>query len=171
VVGSDGFGFAQNKNRHEKLVHIGYVIIGDDSEIGACNTIDRGTLGITRIGCGVKTDNQDHIAHNVEIGDNTLLVAQVGIAGSTCIGSNVIIAGKSGVTGHISIGDNTIVGPFTGVFSDVSENQVVTGIPHLPHTKWKRMVSIISRLPEMRKKIFSIDKRLKDIEIQNKRSE
>ncbi|MCW8801482.1 MAG: UDP-3-O-(3-hydroxymyristoyl)glucosamine N-acyltransferase, partial [Desulfobacter sp.] len=86
VIGSDGFGFVQDGHAHAKLVHTGFVHIGDCCEIGACNTIDRGTLGITRIGNGVKTDNQVHIAHNVKIGDNTLVVAQVGIAGSTTIG-------------------------------------------------------------------------------------
>lgn len=171
VIGSDGFGFAQNKDKHEKIIHIGYVIIGDDAEIGACNTIDRGTLGITRVGCGVKTDNQVHIAHNVEIGDNTLIVAQVGIAGSTLIGNNVIIAGKAGISGHITVGNNTIIGPCAGVISDVPDNQIVSGIPQMDHRKWLKMNSILARLPEMRKKIFSFDKRLKDIELQNKRLE
>lgn len=171
VIGSDGFGFAQDENKHQKLIHIGYVTIGDDTEIGACNTIDRGTLGMTKIGCGVKTDNQVHIAHNVTIGDHTLLVAQVGIAGSTSIGKNVIIAGKSGVTGHIHVGDNAIVGPYSGVYEDVPENQIVSGIPHMPHNKWLRMTRIIARLPEMRKKLFALEKKFKLSEQQNKRTE
>lgn len=171
VIGSDGFGFAQNGKKHHKLIHIGYVSIGDDTEIGACNTIDRGTLGVTQIGCGVKTDNQVHIAHNVKVGDHTLIVAQVGIAGSTHIGENVIIAGKAAITGHIKVGNNSIIGPCAGVISDVPENEIVSGIPHMPHRKWLKMNSISARLPDMRKKIFSIEKRLKNIEHQNKRTE
>jgi len=168
VIGSDGFGFVQNFDKHEKIIHTGYVHIGDYVEIGACNTIDRGTLGKTVIGNGVKTDNLVHIAHNVKIGDNTLIVAQVGIAGSAKVGKNVIIAGKAGITGHIKIGDGSIVGPYSAVHSNVPENEIVSGIPHMPHGRWRRVVSIISRLPEMRKKLFSFDKRLKDLENKTK---
>jgi len=164
VIGSDGFGFTQDAGTHEKINHIGYVCIGNNVEIGACNTIDRGTLGMTIIGNGVKTDNLVHIAHNVKIGDNTLIVAQVGIAGSTRIGNNVIIAGKAGITGHVTIGDNCIVGPFAGVYSDVPENQIVSGVPHMPHNLWRKVVRIITRLPEMRKALFSFEKRLKNLE-------
>ncbi|MBU8848618.1 MAG: UDP-3-O-(3-hydroxymyristoyl)glucosamine N-acyltransferase [Desulfobacterales bacterium] len=167
VIGSDGFGFAQNFGKHEKIIHTGYVHIGDDVEIGACNTIDRGTLGMTVIGNGVKTDNLVHIAHNVKIGDNTLIVAQVGIAGSTKVGRNVIIAGNASITGHIKIGDGSIVGPCAGVCSDVPENKIVSGMPHMPHVRWRKVVNIISRLPEMRKKLFSFERRLKDLENKN----
>ena len=171
VIGSDGFGFAQDSNEHRKLIHTGYVSIGDDAEIGACNTIDRGTLGTTIIGNGVKTDNLVHIAHNVKIGDNTLIVAQVGIAGSTTVGRNVIIAGKAGISGHIKIGDGAIIGPYSGVHSNVGEKEVVSGVPHMPHTLWRKVVSILVRLPEMRKTLFSFEKRLKEIEKMNKQTE
>ena len=164
TIGSDGFGFAQNHESHEKIVHTGYVKIGNSVEIGAGNTIDRGTLGTTMIGDGVKTDNLVHIAHNVKVGKNTLIVAQVGIAGSTKIGKNVIIAGKAGISGHLSIGDGSIVGPYAGVHSNVPENEIVSGFPHMPHKLWRKVVSIISRLPEMRKKIFSFEKRIKALE-------
>ncbi len=167
VIGSDGFGFTQSSDTHEKIIHTGYVHIGDHVEIGACNTIDRGTLGMTVIGNGVKTDNLVHIAHNVKIGDNTLIVAQVGIAGSSTVGKNVIIAGKAGISGHIKIGNGSIVGPYAGVHSDVGENKIVSGIPHMPHGRWRKVVSIISRLPEMRKKLFSFEKRLKELENKN----
>jgi UDP-3-O-[3-hydroxymyristoyl] glucosamine N-acyltransferase len=167
VIGSDGFGFTQNSGKHEKIIHTGYVHIGDHVEIGACNTIDRGTLGTTVIGNGVKTDNLVHIAHNVKIGDNSLIVAQVGIAGSATVGKNVIIAGKAGISGHITIGDGSIVGPYAGVHSDVAENDIVSGIPQMPHGRWRKVVSIISRLPEMRKKLFSFEKRLKALENKN----
>ncbi|MBA3010393.1 MAG: UDP-3-O-(3-hydroxymyristoyl)glucosamine N-acyltransferase [Proteobacteria bacterium] len=171
VIGSDGYGFTQTGGTHEKLVHTGHVKIGNHVEIGACNTIDRGTLGVTSIGNGVKTDNLVHIAHNVKIGDNTLVVAQVGIAGSTCIGKNVILAGKAGISGHLTIGDSVIVGPSAGVTSDVPENQIVSGLPHMPHKTWLKVVNIISRLPEMRKKIFSFEKRLKDLETKSEKME
>jgi len=168
VIGSDGFGFAQLTDTHEKLIHTGYVDIGNNVEIGAGNTIDRGTLGTTVIGNGVKTDNLVHIAHNVKIGDNTLIVAQVGIAGSAVIGKNVIIAGKSGVSGHIKIGNGSIIGPFSGVYDDVAENKIVSGLPHMPHKRWRKVVAIVSRLPEIRKKIFSFEKRLKALENKKK---
>lgn len=167
IIGSDGFGFDQNFDKHEKIIHTGFVDIGNHVEIGACNTIDRGTFGTTVIGNGVKTDNLVHIAHNVKIGENTLIVAQVGIAGSAKVGKNVIIAGKAGITGHIKIGDGSIVGPFAGVHSNVSENEIVSGVPHMPHSRWRKVVSIISRLPEMRKKLFSFEKRLKNLENKN----
>ncbi len=164
TIGSDGFGFVQNNEIHEKIIHTGYVQIGNRVEIGACNTIDRGTLGTTRIGNGVKTDNLVHIAHNVKVGENTLIVGQAGIAGSTTIGKNVIIAGRAAISGHITIGDGAIVGPYAGVHSSVAENQIVSGIPHMPHKQWRKVVSIISRLPEMRKSIFSFEKRIKSLE-------
>ncbi|HKJ97517.1 MAG TPA: UDP-3-O-(3-hydroxymyristoyl)glucosamine N-acyltransferase [Desulfotignum sp.] len=164
VIGSDGYGFVQNAGAHVKLSHTGHVRIGDHAEIGACNTIDRGTLGITCIGAGVKTDNQVHIAHNVTIGDNTLVVAQAAIAGSTRVGKNVIIAGKAGISGHLTIGDNVIVGPYAGVSSSVPENQIVSGIPHMPHKTWLKVVNIISRLPGMRKTLLSLEKRLHSLE-------
>ncbi len=171
VIGSDGYGFAQNEGTHEKLIHTGHVIIGNHVEIGACNTIDRGTLGVTNLGNGVKTDNLVHIAHNVKIGDNTLVVAQVGIAGSTSIGKNVIIAGKAGISGHLNIGDSVIVGPYAGVSKDVPENQIVSGIPHMPHKNWLKISNIIPRLPEMRKKLFSFEKRIKDLESKSEQTE
>lgn len=161
VIGSDGFGFTQSAERHEKIVHTGFVQIGDRVEIGACNTIDRGTLGKTRIGNGVKTDNLVHIAHNVEIGDNTLIVAQVGIAGSSRLGKNVIVAGKSGISGHINIGDNAIIGPYSGVHSDVKSGSIVSGIPQIPHEKWRQVAAILPRLPEMRKKLLWAERVIK----------
>lgn len=168
VIGSDGYGFVQDGGTHTKLSHTGYVEIGDQAEIGACNTIDRGTLGITRIGSGVKTDNQVHIAHNVKIGDNSLIVAQVGIAGSTHIGKNVILAGKAGISGHLTIGDNVIVGPYAGVSGNVPDGEVVSGIPHQPHRHWLKVANTIGRLPGMRKALLSLEKRMKQLERQHR---
>jgi UDP-3-O-[3-hydroxymyristoyl] glucosamine N-acyltransferase len=167
VIGSDGFGFTPISNTHEKIIHTGYVNIGNNVEIGACNTIDRGTLGMTILENGVKTDNLVHIAHNVKIRENTLVVAQVGIAGSTTVGRNVIIAGKAGIAGHINIGDGAIIGPYSGVHSDVPANEIVSGIPQMPHHRWRKVVAVIARLPEMRKNLFNFEKRLKRLENKN----
>ena len=171
VIGSDGFGFTPADGGHEKLPHTGHVEIGNHVEIGACNTIDRGTLGTTTLGNGVKTDNQVHIAHNVKIGDNTLVVAQVGIAGSATIGKNVILAGKSAVSGHLSVGDGTIVGPWTGVSGDVEPGQIVSGVPHMPHKTWLKSANIISRLPGMRKALLALERRVAAMERNTDKSE
>ncbi len=164
VIGSDGFGFTPDNDRHEKIPHAGFVQIDDNVEIGACNTIDRGTFGRTWIGKGAKTDNLVHIAHNVVIGKNTLVVAQVGIAGSTKIGNNVIIAGKAGISGHLTIGDYSIVGPGAGVLSDVEQGKIVSGAPGMPHKLWLKVASILPKLPDIRKKLFSLERRLKKCE-------
>jgi UDP-3-O-[3-hydroxymyristoyl] glucosamine N-acyltransferase len=142
VLGSDGFGFAPRAGRWEKIPHLGTVEIGDDVEIGAGCTIDRGTFGITRIGHGVKLDDQVHIAHNVSIGDHTLLVAKVGISG------------------HIRIGDGVRVGPMSGVAQNVADGQVVSGSPEMPHGLWLRVQRILPRLPEMRRRIQALERRL-----------
>lgn len=164
TIGSDGFGFTQNDQVHEKMIHAGYVCIGDNVEIGACNTIDRGTFGKTWIKNGVKTDNLVHIAHNVVIDENSLLTAQVAIAGSSKIGKNVIIAGRGGVAGHLTIGDNSIIGPMAGVLTDVLPNEIVSGMPQMPHKLWLKISRIILRLPELRKKLFSLERRMEKIE-------
>lgn len=164
VIGSDGFGFTPALLGHEKIPHRGVVEIGDDVEIGAGNTIDRGTMGKTCIGNGVKTDNQVHIAHNVTIGDHTLVVAQAGVAGSTTIGRNVIIAGKAGVSGHLHIGDGAVVGPFAGVARNVPPGDVVSGVPDMPHKKWLKVGTLLPRLPEMRRLLLSLERKVKEIE-------
>ncbi|MCP3899629.1 MAG: UDP-3-O-(3-hydroxymyristoyl)glucosamine N-acyltransferase [Desulfobacteraceae bacterium] len=164
VIGSDGFGFTQHNQKHEKMIHAGNVCIGDNVEIGACNTIDRGTFGKTWLKNGVKTDNLVHIAHNVIIDENSLVIAQAGIAGSSTIGKNVIIAGRSGISGHITIGDNSIVGPGAGVLNDVPPNKIVSGIPEVPHKLWLKISRILPRLPELRKKLFSLERRMEKIE-------
>ncbi|MGB9499936.1 MAG: UDP-3-O-(3-hydroxymyristoyl)glucosamine N-acyltransferase [Dissulfuribacterales bacterium] len=160
VIGSDGFGFVPNGERHYKIPQLGIVRIDDNVEIGACNTIDRATFGKTWIKQGVKTDNHIQIGHNVVIGENTLIVAQVGIAGSTTIGKNVILAGQAGVGGHLSIGDRVTVGPQAGVTRSVADGEVVSGTPEMPHRLWLRVSQIIPRLPELKKKIADLEKRL-----------
>jgi len=164
VIGSDGFGFAPDGNRYHKIPQIGTVHIDDDVEIGANNTIDRGALGTTWLKRGVKTDNLVHIAHNVVVGEDTLLVAQVGISGSTTIGKHVTLAGQVGVVGHLEIGDNTIVGAKTGVSGSVPADTVVSGYPHMPHRQWLKSSRCFPLLPEMRKTLKHLEERMKQVE-------
>jgi UDP-3-O-[3-hydroxymyristoyl] glucosamine N-acyltransferase len=165
VIGSDGFGFAPDGECYHKIPHTGIVQIDDDVEIGANNTIDRGTFGKTYIGRGVKTDNLVHVAHNVSVGDNTVLVAQVGISGSVTIGKNAILAGQAGVAGHLTIGDGATVGPKTGVGKPVPDGQIVSaGIPEMPHRLWLRVVRMIPKLPEFGKRLAKLEKKLKRLE-------
>lgn len=164
VIGSDGFGYAPDGKMYHKITHTGMVQIDDDVEIGAGNTIDRGTFGKTWIRKGVKTDNLVHIAHNVVVGEHTVLVAQSGIAGSVTIGKHVILAGQAAISGHVDIGDNVIIGARAGVAKSIPSGQVVSGAPEMPHKTWLRVQSIIPRLPEIKKKIDELEKRLKKIE-------
>jgi UDP-3-O-[3-hydroxymyristoyl] glucosamine N-acyltransferase len=164
VIGSDGFGFAPDGKKYYKIPHTGIVRIDDDVEIGAGNTIDRATFGKTWIKSGVKTDNLVHIAHNVTVGENTVLVAQVGISGSVTIGKNAILAGQAGVAGHLTIGDNVTVGGQAGVAKSVPSGQIVSGTFAMPHQLWLRVQRILPKLPEVKKKLEEIEKRLKKIE-------
>jgi len=165
VIGSDGFGFAPDGRCYHKIPHTGIVQIDDDVEIGAGNTIDRATFGKTRIGRGVKTDNLVHLAHNVKVGENTVLVAQVGISGSVTIGKNAILAGQAGVAGHLTIGDGATVGPQTGVGKPVPDGQIVSsGIPEMPHRLWLRVQRLIPKLPEFSKRLAGLEKKLKKFE-------
>jgi UDP-3-O-[3-hydroxymyristoyl] glucosamine N-acyltransferase len=164
VIGSDGFGFASDGKTYYKIPHIGIVQIEDDVEIGAGNTIDRATFGKTLIKRGVKTDNLVQIAHNVTVGEDTILVAQVGIAGSTTIGKHVVVAGQVAIAGHLSIGDNVTVGGKAGVTKSVPNGEIVSGTPEMPHKLWLRVQRVIPRLPELKKKLLDIEKRLKKIE-------
>ena len=164
VIGGDGFGFIPEDGVYHKVPHLGIVQIDDDVQIGAGNTIDRATYGKTWIQKGVKTDNLIQIAHNVTVGENTLLIAQVGIAGSTTIGRQCILAGQVGVSGHITIGDKVTIGPQSGIAGSVADGAVVTGSPEMPHMQFLRIQRIIARLPEMKKKLGEMEKRLNEIE-------
>lgn len=170
VIGSDGFGFFDDKKKYHKIPQVGIVQIDDDVEIGAVNTIDRATLGKTWIKSGTKTDNLIHIAHNVTIGENSVIAAQTGVAGSTTIGSRAILAGQAGISDHISIGDNVIVGPKSGVTSNLKSNQIVSGNPEMPHKIWLKVNRILPRLPELRRIITQMDKRLRSIEANSKKA-
>ncbi|MDH7500052.1 MAG: UDP-3-O-(3-hydroxymyristoyl)glucosamine N-acyltransferase [candidate division NC10 bacterium] len=165
VLGSDGFGYAKDQEGHyHKIPQIGGVLIEDEVEIGANVTIDRATLGQTRIGRGTKIDNLVQIAHNVEIGQDTILIAQVGIAGSTKLGNRVTLAGQVGLIGHLEIGDDCVVGSQSGVVEDLKPGSVVTGSPAIPHPLFRRMVVSLPRVPEMLKTLRDLKKRLEELE-------
>jgi len=168
VVGGDGFGFARPGLDNIKIPQVGIVQIDDDVEVGANTTIDRGNPGKTWIQKGVKIDNLVQIAHNVVIGENSVVVSQVGIAGSTKLGKSVIIGGQAGLVGHITIGDHVMVGARSGVHDDVPSNQVISGSPHLPHRQWLRVEACVAQLPEMRKTVASLLKRVTELELEIK---
>ena len=153
-IGSDGFGFAQNDDgSYKKIPQTGNVIIGDNVEIGSNSTIDRATLGSTIIHKGVKLDNQIQIAHNVEIGENTAIAAQSGIAGSTKIGRNCMIGGQVGIIGHLKIGDNVKIQAQAGVTSDIKSDSRVTGTPAISYINYNKSYIHFKNLPEIVKKI------------------
>ena len=164
VIGSDGFGYISHEGRHYKVPQIGQVVIEDDVEIGASVTIDRATLGKTWIKRGVKIDNLVQVAHNVVIGEDSIIIAQVGISGSTEIGKGVTLAGQAGLAGHIKIGDKAIVGAKAGVTKSVPPKTVVSGYPARPHAQSKRIEAGISRLPELYKMVQGLKKRIEERE-------
>jgi UDP-3-O-[3-hydroxymyristoyl] glucosamine N-acyltransferase len=160
VIGSDGFGYVQDGGVHRKVPQIGNVIIGDDVEIGANVTIDRGALGPTVIGKGTKIDNLVQIAHNVEIGEGSLVIAQVGIAGSTKFGKYVILAGQAGFAGHLKIGDRVTVSAQSGVMHDIPDGETWLGSPAQPDKQVKRQFIAVQRLPELLKRVAELEKQI-----------
>ncbi|MBW2331395.1 MAG: UDP-3-O-(3-hydroxymyristoyl)glucosamine N-acyltransferase, partial [Deltaproteobacteria bacterium] len=164
VIGSDGFGFASDGDRYYRIPQVGTVRIDDDVEIGACNAIDRATFGRTWIKRGVKTDNLVHIAHNVVVGEDTVLVAQVGISGSVMIGNHAILAGQAGVAEHVTIGNGVTIGPQAGIAKSIQDGQIVSGFPGMPHRLWLKASSIIPKLPDMKKKLRELEKRIEKME-------
>ena len=153
VIGADGFGFAPSTEGYQKIAQIGNVILEDYVEIGANATVDRATMGSTIIRKGVKLDNLVQIAHNVEIGTNTVMAAQCGIAGSTKVGENCMFAGQVGVAGHISIGNNVIIGAQSGVPNSVASNQTILGYPAQNSREFAKQVVMIKKLPELNQTI------------------
>ncbi len=153
VLGSDGYGYVMVDGRHQKVPQVGWVEVGDEAEIGACVTVDRGVLGPTRIGAGTKVDNQCQIAHNVQIGEHCLIVSQSGISGSTKLGDYVTLAGKVGVVGHIEIGARSIVGGNSVVAKSLPEGSFVTGYPARPHREWMEAQAALNRLPKTLKRL------------------
>ena len=162
VIGADGFGYARNGNVHEKIPQTGIVVIEDDVEIGANSTVDRAALEETRIGRGTKIDNLVMVAHNVTVGQASVILSQVGISGSSRIGNGVVLAGQVGVVGHIDIGDGSMVGAKSGVSHSLSEGSQVSGIPAIPHTTWLRAVAAFKKLPDMVKEFREFQRRSKN---------
>jgi UDP-3-O-[3-hydroxymyristoyl] glucosamine N-acyltransferase len=149
VIGSDGFGFAAGETGPYKIPQIGSVELGDDVEIGANVTIDRATTGRTKIGRGTKIDNLVQIAHNVQIGEHCIIVAQVGISGSTHFGNFVTIGGQAGTVGHITVGDGATIAARSGVIGDIAPRETVSGYPARPHREAMKLQALIHRLPEL----------------------
>ena len=153
-IGTDGFGYTQKGDgRHVKIPQMGTVIIEDDVEVGANTTIDRAAMDKTIIRRGTKIDNLVHIAHNIEVGENTIILAQAGIAGSAKIGKNVIIAGQAGIPDHINIGDNAIIMSQAGVISDVPAGITVAGSPHMKIMDLWRMWANVKKIPDLIKEL------------------
>jgi UDP-3-O-[3-hydroxymyristoyl] glucosamine N-acyltransferase len=159
VIGSDGFGFAEHAQGLKKIKQVGWVEIGDDVEIGANTTVDRGALGPTRIGRGTKIDNLVQIAHNVEIGEHCIIVSQVGISGSTKIGNGVVLAGQVGLVGHIEIGDGVRVGAQSGVSRSIPSGKTMFGTPAREIMKTKRIDAALEYLPDLLKRVRKLEKK------------
>ncbi len=163
VIGSDGFGYAKNGSTHQKVPQIGRVIVEDDVEIGANSTIDRATTGITRICRGSKIDNLVQIAHNVFVGENSILAAQVGVSGSTELGKNVVLGGQAGLVGHITIGDNAMVGAQGGVTKSIPPGMKASGYPAREHSLAKRLNAYISSLPDLYRRLKELERKVEKL--------
>jgi UDP-3-O-[3-hydroxymyristoyl] glucosamine N-acyltransferase len=165
VVGCDGFGYAKDEQKSWlKIPQTGRVVIEDDVEIGAGTTIDRASVGESRIGRGTKIDNVVQIGHSCTVGEDTLLCAQVGLAGSSHIGNRVILAGQAGVAGHLTIGDDVVITAKSATSHDVPAGKVISGIPAFDNRDWLRSTAAFRRLGEMQRKIRELEKRLAAIE-------
>jgi UDP-3-O-[3-hydroxymyristoyl] glucosamine N-acyltransferase len=177
VIGSDGFGFAFDPEgdgggpRHHKVPQVGTVVVEDDVEIGANSAVDRAALGVTRIGRGTKIDNLVQIGHNVEVGPLSLLVSQVGVAGSTRLGAGVVVGGQVGIVGHLHIGDGVKIGAQSGVMRDLQPGEVVSGSPSMPHAQWLKSVAALEQLPQLRRELRELERRLARLETGPQRGE
>jgi UDP-3-O-[3-hydroxymyristoyl] glucosamine N-acyltransferase len=168
VIGSDGFGYAPDGSGYYPIPQIGIVVLEDDVEIGANTCVDRAALEITLIRRGTKLDNLVQIAHNCQIGEDCMIVSQVGISGSTRIGNHVTLAGQVGVAGHLTIGDNVIVGAQSGVPGSLPANAGFSGTPVLPHKDWLKSMAVVANLPGLRKTVAALEKRIAGLEAMQK---
>jgi UDP-3-O-[3-hydroxymyristoyl] glucosamine N-acyltransferase len=164
VIGGDGFGFVRDGAVSVKIPQTGIVQIDDHVEIGANNCIDRAAFGRTWIQRGTKTDNLVHIAHNVVIGENTIIVAQAGISGSCQIGREVVIGGQVGIIDHIEVGDRAMIGPQSGIAKPIPAGEVVSGYPAIPHRLWLKASALTSRLPEFNQRLRQLERRIEELE-------
>lgn len=166
VIGSDGFGYVFDEGSYYKIPQVGGVIVGDDVEIGSNVSIDRATTGNTIIGQGTKIDNLVQIAHNVKIGNNSIIIAQVGIGGSTEIGDFVTLAGQVGVPDHVKIESKTMIGAQSGVIGHLKKG-AYSGSPAIPHRDWLKAQAIFAKLPELNRKIKELEEKIKELERRN----
>jgi len=165
IVGADGFGYAKKDDGSwYKILQSGIVVLEDDVEIGANSTIDRATIGETRIKRGAKLDNLVMVGHASIVGENTLLCGQVGLAGSSKVGRNVTLAGQVGVAGHLTIGDNVVATAQTGIPNSVEANQVISGYPAIENRSWLKSAAIFNRLPDLQKTLRELQRRVVEIE-------
>ncbi len=164
VIGSDGFGYVQHQGQHVKVPQLGGVTVEDDVEIGANVTVDRATFGQTLIRRGTKIDNLVQLAHNVQIGEHCIVVAQVGIAGSTTVGTHVVIGGQAGLADHLQVGDRVMIAARSGVNRSLTSDQIVSGAPAMPHETALRAQALLPHLPELRQQLRELQKRVEAIE-------
>ena len=165
VIGSEGFGFAKQKDgQHYKIIQTGKVVIEDDVEVGANSCIDRPAIGETRLRKGVKIDNLVQIGHASDIGENSILCAQVGLAGTTTIGKNVILSGQVGVAGHLEIGDNTVATAQTGIPNSVKEDSLISGYPAIDNRSWLKSSAVFGRLPDMLRDLQNLQAKIAELE-------
>jgi len=164
VIGADGFGFASPSKNNTKIPQVGFVQIDDDVEIGANTTIDRAALGKTWIQRNVKIDNLVQIAHNVIIGENSVITAQVGISGSTKLGKGVMVGGQTGMVGHINIGDNVMIAAGAKIHKDIKSGEIVGGAPQMPYKEWLQVEACRVKLPEMRSTLKDLVKKVDELQ-------
>ena len=170
VIGGEGFGFATENGVHTHIPQVGNVVLEDDVEVGSCSCIDNATMGSTLVRRGTKIDNLVHLGHNVEIGEDCFIIAQVGIAGSTKCGNHCIFAGQTGCTGHITIGDNCTFAGKTGIVGNVPSNSTMAGYPMRPHKEWLKMAAYEIRWPDMIKTVKALQKEVEALKAQLKES-
>jgi UDP-3-O-[3-hydroxymyristoyl] glucosamine N-acyltransferase len=163
VIGPDGFGYDQVDGKHVKIPQIGNVVIEDDVEIGANTCIDRARFDKTIIGKGTKIDNLVQVAHNCEVGENSILCGSSGLSGSCKLGKNVILAGQAGVAGHVKITDNVIIGAQAGVMHNLEKSGFYVGSPATPHIPYKKRECVAMRLPELKKQVNALQKKVDEL--------
>lgn len=168
VIGSDGYGYATDAmGVHHKRPQVGIVRIDDDVEIGSNCTVDRAAYGVTWIKSGVKIDNQVQIAHNVVVGENSLIIAQSGIAGSTVLGRNVVMGGKGAIAGHLVIGDQVMIAGGSGVHNNQPKGAVVGGMPAIPIRQWGKAVAVFAKLPDLHRDVRRLKKEIESLKPQD----
>jgi len=160
VIGSDGFGYVFDAGAHQKVLQVGYVVIGDDVELGANTTVDRGAIGPTVIGNGTKIDNLVQIAHNVQLGEHCIIVSQAGVAGSSKLGNYVVLGGQVGIAGHLKLGNQVTVAGQSGVMHDIPDGEKWLGSPAQPDRTTKRQWIALHQLPELLRRVKELEKQL-----------